>query len=220
MVFGIDDIIEDSALVSVLTAIFYAVWPSVSTIATEAIAAEPELIMIEELLGEEGVEAVAEINTSSTVQSGLPAYTQFYDEADKVYEMVSNTINIPDKESFIQKVSKLAGSIAKKIPAGSQGFINLIKDIVLAAYNNPDRAITVGAAAVGAAGLTYSMVQKIKESFDKGEQLPEDVQKLIKDGKITISDVQKTVTDATQSILPQGLISGIKSASSSSGLFG
>lgn len=237
MVFGFDDIAFDSGVLAVLTGIITTLFPDIagtianlSTTAIEGasigatstalgatstfpILAESEYLVIQDLLGEDGLEAVISMADGSTKSyENLPIYEKWYDLSEKVYNVTLQNNNITqDKTTFIQNISKLIDSLSKKIPTTSDGFINLVQDIVKGAINNPQRTIAYGASAVGIAGLSYGVVKQIKKSFDNGEKLPKDVQDLIDDGKLTISDIKQTINDATSSIIPdvQNSISSI-----------
>lgn len=213
MVFGFDDVIEDGGILAIMTSIYYSLFPEAEVVVPEVasgvinILNDSQYLVIQDLLGDDGLEAVISIADGSTKSyEGLPAYERFYDLAESSYEIeINGGTTITNKEAFIQNVSKLASSISKKIPTTSAGFKTLLLDIIKGAINNPGKAVAIGSAGIGLAGLSYGVIKQIKESFDKGERLPDDVQKLIDDGKLTISDLKQTVSDTAQSILPKSL---------------
>lgn len=217
MVFIIDDIAEDAAALTTLGTIFYWLFPAAES---AAVPIEEGANVIINMMDEEGTSALISIKDGSTInvateEEGISALkmtnnfpsNKFYDFSRDVVENISTLQPTVNKESLIQKVSILANSLSKKIPFDSSGFKQLVLDMVNAAMQNPVQIIgTIGAVA-GIAGLTYDVIQRIKKSFEKGEKIPQDIQDLINDGKITVGDIKTIISDTANSVLPTDLIS-------------
>jgi len=226
------DIAIDAGIIGVITSIAAWVFGSGEVAATAAITGDvvatgvtlasvaPEILpesgeLIYYLLDEEGTQAAVDISTGNSIISTaaeLEELAQYDAMSTDIVETIYGEIgpSVENNTTLINKVSLIIKNVASKIPMDSAGFKNLIIDIVKGAINNPKKALAIGAgvatAGVGLAGMTSAIAKQIKRSFDKGEKIPKDIQKLIRDGKLTLSNLHQTATDITESVLPTSLL--------------
>lgn len=221
MVFGFDDVVEGTVVAGFLSALYEFLVPAAAIavestdpainilaaqLAENAVSGSSQIVL-QDLLGEEGLNAVIDISTGNTIEEEIPEIigSEFNLAEDIVGSLQSDNLNITNIPGLVQKVSQLINSLASKMPSDSEGFKNLVTDIVRFAMNNPGKTFAVASGVVGTVGLSYAALKKLKDSFKKGEKIPDDIQKLIFDGKITLGDLNKTVSDTTSSILPTSL---------------
>ena len=199
MVFGIDDIAEDSIIGGLLVGLTSWLF-SGGAEAAEVAATLPEIgssiatstyegsnvVVVQDLLGEEGLEAIHDLNEGVTTTGHYPNYVELYDnqiqDLSSLYDELSEQINkMPNKDSFIDHISKLSASISKKIPAGTEGFKRLIKDVATYAVKNPKKIAGGTLAAAGAIGVSAGVYNEIKKAYKSGKRLPRDSYKTVKD---------------------------------------
>lgn len=239
MVFGFDDV-ADIGILGVAWLIFTNIFPEVAEtilpytaefdtifaeesapIIGESISAEitqgSSIALIQDLLGEEGLETCVDIASGDYVNyENLPIGQQELDMAEKVLSTVSisDQVSPTYNQALLNSIGRVIQNVSKKIPTSSEGFIKLISDIVGPLINNSGNIATVGVAGYSAIDLGKNAINKIKSAFDRDENLPKDIQDMImnkspesQENKITENDNNDDeATDQVISILPQTIL--------------
>jgi hypothetical protein len=225
MVFGLDDL-ADASVLGVIWVIFSSLFPEVSEgVASFAAGIEPEItsafapiavetstisvdtiegssiVLIQDLLGDDGLEAAVDIATGDMKNyENLPIGQKELDIAENVINSIGITETEATYPGLKQTVGKLVESVGKNINPDNKGFLQLLGDIVKPLLQNPVETIAGVSGVVGtvsAAGTTsYQVINKIKNAFDKDENLPEEIQNNI---------IAKSNNDNTQSAYDQVL---------------
>lgn len=222
MVFGIDDIAEDSIIGGLLVGLTSWLFSGGAEAAEVAATTLPEIgssiassayegsnvVVVQDLLGEEGLEAVHGLNEGVTTYGHYPLYTELYDnqiqDLSSLYEELLEQGNkMPNKDSFIDHISKLSSSISKKIPAGTEGFKRLIKDIATYAIKHPKKIAGGALATAGAIGVSAGVYNEIRKAYKSGKRLPRDSYKTVKDTvKGKFNKISKDIKQDMEDISP------------------
>lgn len=207
MVFFFDDI-ADAGVLGIASLIFASLFPELGeSIATgmaefDTIFAEESapiigssisadvtqgssVLLIQDLLGEEGLETAIDIASGNVINyENLPVGQKELDIAEKVLETVTltNQTNPTYLQALKNSIGRIVQQVSLKIPSSGQGFIQLISDIVRPLINNPADVLATGAVASSVGTIGYNAIQKIKSSFDRDENLPDDIQKKLVEG--------------------------------------
>lgn len=228
MVFLIDDLVEGTAITSLIASIASFVFASSEVAADitlteemgigvaegitteeaeiDAFANEARLnnpifdskeaeLILTNTLDSEGVEGAIEISEGLPNLTRLPAY-DYYEKMFNDF-VLSNTNGTVDKNSLMNSISKIANSVAKKVPRDSAGFKKLIIDIVRGAMANPKKLIGVGIAGIGVAAAGKTVYDQLKASYNGGRHLPRDIEKTAKD---VVDGTSKVVKDTKQDV--------------------
>jgi hypothetical protein len=229
MVFGFDDI-ADASILGVAWIIFTSLFPeTAASIATSAEAIEPvimdamqpeiissvtmpveltqgsSIVLIQDLLGDEGLEAAVDIASGDFKHyENLPVGQKELDMAEQVIGRLIATQTVESEPGLINAVGKIITSVSQKIAPDSQGFRELILDIVKPLLQNPGETmgkLTAVGATVGAVGtFGYGALQKIKGAFDKDENLPKDIQQKLVNNQ-TASEDNQNLQSATDQVI-------------------
>lgn len=164
--------------------------------------------LVKDLLGEDGLEAIHDLNEGVTTTGHYPMYTELYNnqvtDLSSLYdELLEQGNKMPNKDSFIDHISKLSSSIGKKIPVGTEGFKRLIKDIATYAVKNPKKIAGGTLATAGAIGVSMGVYNEIKKAYKSGKRLPKDSLKTVKDTvKGKLNKISKDIKQEIEDISP------------------
>jgi hypothetical protein len=213
MVFFFDDI-ADAGILGVASLIFASLFPEMgeslaggmaafdtifaeesAPIISSSISANvtqgSSVLLIQDLLGEEGLETAVDIASGNIINyENLPVGQKELDIAEKVLETVTltNQTNPTYLQALKNSIGRIVQQVSLKIPSSGEGFIKLISDIVRPLINNPTDILATGAVVSSASTIGYNAIQKIKSSFDRDENLPDDIQKKLIEGEPNIGD--------------------------------
>lgn len=190
MVFVIDDLLEGGIATAIITAISTAILGS-----SEASAG----IVMAETVGGEGMEAIVSFIEGESVVTYAPrGVAPLVDELTGEEISLFDQINIPveDKPKFTELVTKVASSLAKKVPRDSQGFKDMLKDIINVVINNKGKIALGGATLIGG----VSAIDQLRKAYNNGKKLPTDVDDIYEDISKTTSDGKKLISDITPKI--------------------
>jgi uncharacterized protein YoxC len=203
MVFFLDDVAEDLTIAGIFGSLAAYLFPAAEASAPEVLpgvsgmltetATETEggIEYLKSILGRSG-DSIKNLTQDAVEQIELlePEYDEFKETANSIYnDVMQGNIDVKNKEGYVNSISNLIGELGKSIPKDSEGFKQLVTDIVTHAKNNPKKILAAGAVVAGTTAAGVGLMKKLKDDYYKAKRIPGDIKKDIDDIAQTVDDM-------------------------------
>lgn len=202
MVFFLDDVVEDVTIGGIIASLASFLFPAAEEATAEVIPGVGSMLTKTAESTEGGVEYLKSLlgnagnsvkNLTSDVVEEIellePEFESYKDQANSIYEdVMQGNIGTKDKQGYVNSITNLIGEVGKKIPPSTQGFQQLVTDIVSHVKNNPKKVLAAGALIAGGTAAGVGLMKKLKEDYSKAKRIPGDI-------KRDVDDIAKTVDD-------------------------